>query len=212
MIDPLGGPAYWWPFILGFVISYLIGSIPFGLILTRVTGAGDLRAIGSGNIGATNVLRTGRKSLALATLILDMLKGALPVWIGGALFGPDMAVVAGLGTVIGHCFPVWLKFNGGKGVATAAGVVLTLTPLAGLLVLVVFAVIVALTRYVSLGSILASASAAPAAFLLGQVQPAELYLLIALVIIVKHHENLRRLIAGNESKLSFGKSPPTEKT
>ncbi len=212
MIDPLGGPGYWWPFALGFVISYLIGSIPFGLILTRLFGAGDLRAIGSGNIGATNVLRTGRKSLALATLVLDALKGALPVWIGYAFFGPDMAVVAGLGAVVGHCFPVWLKFLGGKGVATAAGVILTLTPLAGLLAFVVFLVIVILTRYVSLCSVLAAASAAPLSFFLGQIQAAELYLLIAVIIIVKHHANLRRLFAGEESKLSFSKSSSPEKT
>ncbi len=211
MIDPIGGPAYWWPFLLGFAISYLIGSIPFGLILTRLSGAGDLRAIGSGNIGATNVLRTGRKSLALATLLLDALKGALPVWIGGAFFGPDMAIVAGLGTIIGHCFPVWLKFNGGKGVATAAGVILTLTPLAGLLTLVVFLVFVTLTRYVSLSSLLAALSAAPLAYVLGHVQPAEFYLLVAGIIIIKHHENLQRLFAGKEAKLSFSKTPPAEK-
>ncbi len=211
MIDPLGGPAYWWPFILGFAISYLIGSIPFGLILTRFFGAGDLRTIGSGNIGATNVLRTGRKSLALATLILDALKGALPVWIGGSLFGPDMAIVAGLGAILGHCFPIWLKFNGGKGVATAAGVILALTPLAGLLALVVFLVFVTLTRYVSLSSLLAAVSAAPIAYVLGQVQPAELYLLVAVIIIIKHHENLRRLFTGKEAKLSFSKTPPAEK-
>ncbi|MEZ5932864.1 MAG: glycerol-3-phosphate 1-O-acyltransferase PlsY [Alphaproteobacteria bacterium] len=212
MIDPLGGPAFWWPFVFGFLLSYLIGSIPFGLLLTRLTGAGDLRAIGSGNIGATNVLRTGRKGLALATLVLDALKGALPVWIGGSFFGPDMAVVAGLGAVVGHCFPIWLKFNGGKGVATAAGVVLTMTPIAGLLALAVFFVAVTLTRYVSLGSVLAAVAAAPIAYALGQVQAAELYLLIALIIIVKHQANLRRLLAGEESKLSFGKSPPAEKT
>lgn len=211
MIDPLGGPAYWWPFVLGFVISYLIGSIPFGLILTRLFGAGDLRAIGSGNIGATNVLRTGRKSLALATLLLDGLKGALPVWIGST-FGPDMAIVAGLGAVIGHCFPIWLKFIGGKGVATAAGVILTMAPLAGLLALAVFLIAVFLTRYVSLGSILAAASAAPFAYLLGSIQAAELFLLIGLIIILKHQANIRRLIAGNESKVSFSQSPPAEKT
>ena len=211
MIDPLGGPAFWWPFVLGFVISYLIGSIPFGLVLTRLFGAGDLRAIGSGNIGATNVLRTGRKSLALATLVLDALKGSLPVWLGGTFFGPDMAVIAGLGAIVGHCFPVWLKFNGGKGVATAAGVILTMTPLAGLLAFVVFLVIVILSRYVSLGSILAAVSAAPLAYMLGHIQPAELYLLIALIIVVKHHENIRRLISGTESKLSFSKSSPPEK-
>lgn len=212
MIDPLGGPAYWWPFVAGFVIAYLIGSIPFGLILTRLFGAGDLRNIGSGNIGATNVLRTGRKSLALATLILDALKGAVPVLIGGAFFGPDMAVVAGLGAVLGHCFPIWLKFNGGKGVATAAGVVLTMAPLVGLMSLIVFLVIVTLTRYVSLGSVLAAVAAAPSAYLLGQVQKAELFLIIAVVIIVKHHANLRRLFAGDESKLSFSKSPPADKS
>ncbi|MEM9627217.1 MAG: glycerol-3-phosphate 1-O-acyltransferase PlsY [Pseudomonadota bacterium] len=210
MIDPLGGPAFWWPFIIGFAISYLIGSIPFGLILTRIFGAGDLRTIGSGNIGATNVLRTGRKSLALGTLLLDALKGALPVWIG-SYFGPDMAVIAGLGAIVGHCFPIWLKFKGGKGVATAAGVILTLTPLAGLLALVVFLVVVFITRYVSLSSLLSAVSAAPIAYVLGHVQQAELYLLVALIIIIKHHENLRRLFAGKESKLSFSKTPPTEK-
>lgn len=211
MIDPLGGPAFWWPFILGFVICYLIGSIPFGLILTRISGAGDLRAIGSGNIGATNVLRTGRKALALATLLLDALKGALPVWIASTFFGPDMAVVAGLGTIIGHCFPIWLKFNGGKGVATAAGVILTMTPLAGLLALVVFLIAVTITRYVSLSSLLAALGAAPFAYVLGHVQSAELYLLVAVIIIIKHRENLRRLFAGKEAKLSFSKTPPAEK-
>jgi glycerol-3-phosphate acyltransferase PlsY len=127
MIDPLGGAAYWLPYVAGFLIAYLIGSIPFGWILSTLAGAGDIRAIGSGNIGATNVLRTGRKGLALATLFLDVLKGALPVWLAGRYFGMDMAVVAGLGVVLGHCFPVWLKFRGGKGVATALGVILVLT-------------------------------------------------------------------------------------
>jgi glycerol-3-phosphate acyltransferase PlsY len=174
MIDPLGGPAYWWPFVMGFVVAYLIGSVPFGLILTRIAGAGDLRAIGSGNIGATNVLRTGRKGLAIATLILDVLKGAVPVWLAGRYFGPDMAVVAGLGAVVGHCFPVWLKFLGGKGVATALGVVLVLAPLAALVALVLFIGVTAITRYVSLGSILGAASTCVVAYLLGHVQAAEL--------------------------------------
>ena len=208
MIDPLGGPSFWWPFILGFLICYLIGSIPFGLILTRVFGAGDLRAIGSGNIGATNVLRTGRKGLALATLILDALKGGLPVWLAGNYFGPDMAIVAGLGAVLGHCFPVWLGFRGGKGVATAAGVVIALTPLAALFAFIVFVIIVILTRYVSLGSCLAAAGAAPIAYLLGQVQAAEFYVLLAAIIVVKHHANIRRLFAGNESKVRLGQSEP----
>ena len=207
MIDPLGGPAYWWPFAVGFVVAYLIGSVPFGLILTRIAGAGDLRAIGSGNIGATNVLRTGRKGLAIATLILDVLKGALPVWLAGRYFGPDMAVVAGLGAVVGHCFPVWLKFLGGKGVATALGVVVVLTPLAALIAVVLFIAITALTRYVSLGSILAAASTCVVAYLLGHVQAAELYLALAALITAKHAGNIRRLLTGTEAKLGAGGSP-----
>ena len=205
MIAPLGGPAYWWPFVLGFLISYLIGAIPFGLILAKVAGAGDVRRIGSGNIGATNVLRTGRKGLAVATLVLDVLKGAVPVWLLYRYFGPDMAIVGGLGAVLGHCFPIWLKFKGGKGAATAVGVLFALTPLVVLVVILVFAAIVAATRYVSLGSIIAALIASPVAYLFGQVQAAELYLVLALIIVLKHAGNIRRLIAGSESKLSFGK-------
>jgi glycerol-3-phosphate acyltransferase PlsY len=206
MIEPLGGPVYWLPYVIGFVIAYLIGSIPFGLILTRAGGAGDLRRIGSGNIGATNVLRTGRKGLALATLVLDALKGALPVWLAYRYFGPDMAVVAGFGAVLGHCFPVWLKFRGGKGVATAAGVVLTLTPLVGLLAIAVFIVIALVTRYVSLASILGTVAAVPLAFWLGHVQAGELYLALALLIVLKHAPNVRRLLSGTE--LKFGARSP----
>jgi glycerol-3-phosphate acyltransferase PlsY len=204
MIDPLGGPAYWVPFVIGFVIAYLIGSVPFGLILTRLAGAGDVRAIGSGNIGATNVLRTGRKGLALATLALDLLKGALPAWLAYRYLGPDMAVVAGLGAVLGHCFPVWLKFKGGKGVATAAGVVLALTPVVAVIAIGVFLLVVLATRYVSLGSMLGALAAAPGAYLLGHVQAAELYLLLALIIMLKHAGNIRRLAQGNEAKFSSG--------
>ena len=176
MIDPLGGPAYWLPFAICFLIAYLIGSIPFGLIVTRLGGAGDVRAIGSGNIGATNVLRTGRKGLAIATLTLDVLKGALPVW---------------------------LKFRGGKGVATAAGVVLALTPVVAAIAIGVFVLVVLATRYVSLGSMLGAIAAAPGAYLLGQVQAAELYLLLALIIVLKHAGNIRRLAEGSETKFSL---------
>jgi glycerol-3-phosphate acyltransferase PlsY len=204
MIDPLGGPAYWWPFVIGFVVAYLIGSVPFGLILTRIAGAGDLRTIGSGNIGATNVLRTGRKGLAIATLVLDVLKGALPVWLAGRYFGPDMAVVAGLGAVVGHCFPVWLKFWGGKGVATALGVVLVLAPLAALVALALFVGITALTRYASLGSILGAASTCVVAYLMGHVQAAALFVVLAVLITAKHAGNIRRLVTGTESKLGAG--------
>jgi acyl phosphate:glycerol-3-phosphate acyltransferase len=206
MIEPLGGPAYWWPFAIGFVVAYLVGSIPFGLILTRLGGAGDVRRIGSGNIGATNVLRTGRKGLALATLFLDMLKGGLPAWLAFRYFGPDMAVVAGLGTVLGHCFPVWLRFRGGKGVATAAGVVLALAPLVAGLVVLVFVAVVGISRYVSLASLLAALSAPALAWWQGQVQLSQLFLVLALLIIAKHGGNIRRLLAGQEAKVSFGKA------
>jgi glycerol-3-phosphate acyltransferase PlsY len=202
MIDPLGGPAYWVPYVVGFVVAYLIGSVPFGLILTRLAGAGDVREIGSGNIGATNVLRTGRKGLALATLALDLLKGALPVWLAYRYLGPDMAVVVGLGAVLGHCFPIWLKFRGGKGVATAAGVVVALTPLVAAIAVGVFVLIVLATRYVSLGSMLGAIAAAPSAYLMGHVQAAELYLLLALIIVLKHAGNVRRLLQGSEAKFS----------
>jgi glycerol-3-phosphate acyltransferase PlsY len=207
MIDPLGGPAYWLPFLIGFALAYLVGSIPFGLLLAKAGGAGDVRRIGSGNIGATNVLRTGRKGLALATLALDMLKGALPVWLGYRWFGPDMAVVAGLGAVVGHCFPLWLKFRGGKGVATAAGVVAALTPLVALIVVALFVVIVLLTRYVSLASILGALAAGPAAFWLGHFQAGELYLALALLIVLKHAGNIRRLLTGQEAKFGASQSP-----
>ena len=206
MIDPMGGPTYWWPFVAGFAIAYLIGSVPFGLILTRLGGAGDVRRIGSGNIGATNVLRTGRKGLALATLAFDMLKGALPAWLAARHLGPDMAVVAGLGAVLGHCFPLWLKFRGGKGVATAAGVVVALTPEVAAIAIGAFLVLVLATRYVSLGSIAGAIAAAPGAYLLGYVQEAELYLLLALIIVLKHAGNIRRLAAGTESRLELRRS------
>jgi acyl phosphate:glycerol-3-phosphate acyltransferase len=207
MIDPLGGPAYWWPFVAGFVVAYLIGSVPFGVILTRLAGAGDVRRIGSGNIGATNVLRTGRKGLALATLAFDMLKGALPAWLAYRYLGPDMAVVAGLGAVLGHCFPVWLKFQGGKGVATAAGVVIALTPMVAAIAIGIFVLVVLATRYVSLASMLGAIAAAPGAYLLGYVQAAELYLLLALIIVLKHAGNIHRLARGTESRLDLRRSP-----
>ncbi|HET6522111.1 MAG TPA: glycerol-3-phosphate 1-O-acyltransferase PlsY [Geminicoccaceae bacterium] len=208
MIEPLGGPAYLWPFALAAIGGYLIGSIPFGPLLAHLFGAGDLRRVGSGNIGATNVLRTGRKGLALATLLLDALKGFLPAWLLYRYLGPDMAVLGAAGAVLGHCFPVWLKFRGGKGVATAAGVAFGLTPPVALAALGVFAVVVALTRYVSLGSILGVAAAAPVAYLMGFIQFAELYLLVALLITVRHAANIRRLLSGSENKLTFGRSAP----
>jgi glycerol-3-phosphate acyltransferase PlsY len=201
VIDPLGGPAYWWPLAAAAVIAYLIGAIPFGPILVKLAGAGDLRRIGSGNTGATNVLRTGRKGLALAVLLLDALKGGLPTGLAFAWFGPDMAKVTALAAVVGHCWPVYLGFKGGKGVATAAGVVFALVPLAGAAALAVFVAVVWLSRYVSLGSLTACAVAPLAAWALGWHQFVPVLALVALVIVVKHASNIRRLLAGNENKL-----------
>jgi acyl phosphate:glycerol-3-phosphate acyltransferase len=204
MIDPMGGPGWWWPLLLGFLLAYLLGSIPSGFVLTRWAGLGDIRKIGSGNIGATNVLRTGRKGLAIATLLFDLLKGAIPTFIAWRWFGPDMAVLAGAGAFLGHCFPVWLGFKGGKGVATAAGVILGFTPSVMAILLLAFIAVVALTRYVSLASILTAVFAPVVAWLLGEVQPAQLYLLLAVIVVVKHHANIARLLKGQESKVSFG--------
>jgi len=197
-------PGFLLPLGLAFLAGYLLGSIPFGLILTRLAGAGDIRKIGSGNIGATNVLRTGRKGLAAATLLADLAKGAVPVALAQAWLGPDIAVATAAGAVLGHCFPVWLGFRGGKGVATAAGVMLGLTPLVVVPALAVFIVTVWASRFVSLGSILAALTAPLAGWLLGSYQAAELYALIGLLVIVKHHANIRRLLGGTESRLSLG--------
>ncbi|MDB5411275.1 MAG: plsY [Rhodospirillales bacterium] len=193
-----------WPAAATFIVAYLIGSIPFGLVLTRVAGYGDIRAIGSGNIGATNVLRTGNKLLALATLLLDFVKGVLAVLIGAA-YGPDIAVVAGAGVVLGHVFPVWLRFNGGKGVATSGGVVLATSWPVGVLVVAVWIVMVAALRYSSLAALTACVAAAVLAWLLAAPLDAWLISGIALLVILRHHENIRRLLAGEESKVSFRK-------
>jgi glycerol-3-phosphate acyltransferase PlsY len=199
--------ADWWLLALAFLAGYGLGSIPFGLLLTRWAGAGDIRAIGSGNIGATNVLRTGRKGLALATLLLDLAKGAVPVMLGQAWFGPEVAMLAGAGAIVGHCLPVWLGFKGGKGVATAAGVVLGLTPIVFPMILLAFVAIVTVTRWVSLGSIVAACLAPFAAWLLGDGPVAWLYLLVAALVVLKHRENIGRLLRGQESRLSLGGKP-----
>jgi glycerol-3-phosphate acyltransferase PlsY len=204
MVEPLGGGIYWLPLLAAFFAGYLLGSVPWGLLLTRAARAGDVRSIGSGNIGATNVLRTGRRGLAAATLLLDLLKGFLPVWVAWSWTGPDTAVAAGAGAVTGHCFPIWLGFKGGKGVATAGGVILALTPLVVVPALAVFAAAFWATRYVSLGSILAALVAPLAAYLWGHVQAAELYVLLALLVILQHRANIGRLLAGKEPKTSLG--------
>lgn len=194
-----------WPFL---ILGYGIGSIAFGIVLTRLTGAGDLRSIGSGNIGATNVLRTGRKGLAAATLLLDLLKGAAAVWIaqyiadvygiGNAL---DAGLMAALGAFLGHLYPVWLKFNGGKGVATYAGIALALCWPAGLLFAGLWIGTLALARISSLAGLLASLSAPIAALYLGGPKIALVLGVCTVLTFWRHRENIARLISGNEPKV-----------
>ena len=190
-----------WPLLLAALAGgYLLGSIPFGLILTRIAGLGDVRAIGSGNIGATNVLRTGRKGLAAATLLGDALKGTAAVLIAGR-FGLDAALVAGLGAFLGHLFPVWLGFKGGKGVATFLGVLLALSPL-GLLAFAAIWLGLAFTlKYSSLAALAASALTPVVLWGLGQPSVAFLFLLLAALLWWKHAPNIRRLLDGTEGRI-----------
>jgi glycerol-3-phosphate acyltransferase PlsY len=174
------------------------------VVLTRLAGLGDIRDIGSGNIGATNVLRTGSTGLAAATLLLDGGKGAAAALIAG-LYGPDMAVTAAAAAVIGHMFPVWLKFRGGKGVATAFGVLLAMAWPVGLACCAIWLAAAALFRFSSLASIVALAASPFIAWWLADPQRAELAGFLALLIILKHHANIRRLLKGEESKISTGK-------
>jgi acyl phosphate:glycerol-3-phosphate acyltransferase len=184
-----------------FAFGYLLGSIPFGLILTRLAGSGDIRAIGSGNIGATNVLRTGRKGLAALTLLCDALKGTAAVLIAYRFGGQDLAVLAALGAFLGHLFPVWLGFKGGKGVATYVGLLIGLVWQAALVFGLVWLVVAALTRYSSLAALVASAAAPAWLWYDGYLQEAQLFALLTVIIWVKHHANISRLLAGTEGKI-----------
>ena len=203
MVDPLGDLAFTWPFIVAFLAGYLLGAIPFGLVLTKLAGMGDIRQIGSGNIGATNVLRTGRKWLAALVLILDGGKGAAAVFAAGTL-GQDMAVLAGAGAVVGHCFPIWLKFKGGKGFATFLGTLLAIAPLAGLATCLTWLIVAAISRYSSLATIVAALASPLYCLWLADWQRMELAGFLALLIILRHHGNIRRLIRGEEAKIGKG--------
>jgi glycerol-3-phosphate acyltransferase PlsY len=184
-----------------FVFSYLLGSIPFGVILTRLAGAPDVRSIGSGNIGATNVLRTGRKGLAAATLLGDALKGTAAVLLVAAVYPAPLPLIAALGAFIGHLFPVWLKFRGGKGVATYIGVLLALSALSALALCLVWLAVAALTRYSSLAALVASAATPLILLLLGRTPEAAIFALLTVLLWIRHHENIRRLVNGTESKI-----------
>lgn len=186
---------------VAFVIGYLLGSIPFGLILTRLAGTPDLRSIGSGNIGATNVLRTGRKGLAAATLLLDMLKGTVAVLIAGALSGPNAAMLAALGAFLGHLFPVWLRFRGGKGVAVYIGVLLGLFWPAALLFCAIWLATAVAFRYSSLSALVASLVTPLFLWWLGDLALATLSAGLTVLLFYKHRENIKRLLAGAEGKI-----------
>ncbi|UYY57910.1 glycerol-3-phosphate 1-O-acyltransferase PlsY [Sphingomonas sp. S2-65] len=185
---------------IAIVLGYLLGSIPFGVLLTRWFGAGDLRAIGSGNIGATNVLRTGRKGLAAATLLLDLGKGAAAVLIAEALF-PGTGPLAGMGAFLGHCYPVWLKFRGGKGVATLMGIVVALHWPSGLVYAAVWLGLLAALRISSLAGMTAAISAPVSAAYWGRIDLVLLLLGLALIVLWKHRDNVDRLLSGTEPRI-----------
>lgn len=187
--------------LLAAVGGYLLGSVPFGLVITRMLGLGDLRAIGSGNIGATNVLRTGHKGAALATLLLDSGKGAIAVLIARALWGDQAAALAGLAAFFGHCFPVWLGFKGGKGVATFLGTLLALDWRVGLIACAAWALTAALMRISSLSALIASVVAALAAFVLDGPVVGGAAALMTGLIFIRHRPNIERLIAGTEPRI-----------
>ncbi len=187
------------------VIGYMLGAVPFGLLLTRAAGLGDIRNIGSGNIGATNVLRTGNKKLAAATLLLDALKGAVAVLTGWYLADGYGSFAGGLAAVLGHLFPIWLKFRGGKGVATGFGVLLAASPYAGLAACAVWLATARLTRISSAGALLSIAAAPVFAWFASGPLTAALALCIALLVFARHHENIRRLLAGTEPRIGAGR-------
>jgi acyl phosphate:glycerol-3-phosphate acyltransferase len=212
MPDPISW-SHAWPYLTAaLAFGYLLGSIPFGLILTRFAGLGDIRQIGSGNIGATNVLRTGKKGLAALTLLLDGAKGAAAVLLAHRFAGPDAALMAGYGALLGHLFPVWLGFRGGKGVATGLGVLLGLDWRIGAACCATWLIVAAVMRYSSLSSLLAFAAApllalfmpllwAPGGEALGDRQFALFAAVIAVAIFAKHQANIRRLLSGTEPKI-----------
>ncbi len=200
---------YAWPYYLVIAVAgYLLGSIPFGLILTELAGLGDVRKIGSGNIGATNVLRTGNKALALATLLLDAGKGAVAVVAARLLFGPEAAIIGGAAALLGHMFPAWLRFRGGKGVATGLGVLLAMAWQVGLVACAVWLLAALLFRYSSLAALMALAASPVAAWFLADRQIAGLALFLAALVWLRHHENIRRLLKGEESRIGRRPSIP----
>jgi glycerol-3-phosphate acyltransferase PlsY len=201
-------PISWyesWPYILAaYVGGYLLGSIPFGMVLTKLAGLGDIRNIGSGNIGATNVLRTGNKALALITLLLDGGKGAAAALIAGHYFGLDLALAAAGGAFLGHLFPVWLRFKGGKGVATFLGIMLALVWQAGIAACLTWLAVAVIFRFSSAAALAAAALAPVYAYYWGYPPHGELAIMMAVLIFIRHHANIRRLLRGEEPRIGKG--------
>jgi len=186
--------------LVALIFGYLLGSIPFGLLLTRMAGLGDVRSIGSGNIGATNVLRTGNKKIAAATLLCDMLKGTIAVLIA-SYWGRDYALAAGLGAFLGHLYPVWLGFKGGKGVATYLGILLGLAWQGALVFAAVWIIVALLTRYSSLSALIASLIVPVSILYLGLDKTALLFAMLTVIVFIKHRANIQRLLNGTETKI-----------
>jgi len=187
--------------IAALVVGYLCGSIPFGLLITRAAGLGDVRNIGSGNIGATNVLRTGKKSLAALTLLLDALKGLLPVLVFSHFFGLYPALAAGFAAFLGHLFPVWLGFKGGKGVATYIGVLIAAAWQAAIVFAVAWLLVACITRYSSLAALVAAVAVPVALALMGRYHAAETFAVMSLIVFIKHRPNISRLLSGTETRI-----------
>src|SRR3954453_3710431 len=188
-------------YVLAFAAGYLLGWSPFGLLITRLAGTQDIRAIGSGSIGATNVLRTGRKGLAAATLLADVLKGVAAGLLAGWWVGPDAGLVAGAAAFVGHLFPVWLRFKGGKGVATGLGVLLVVSWKAALVAALIWIIVAAASRYSSLASLIASAAAPVILWFIGAPTEALMFVLLALLTLFMHRANIARLANGTEGKI-----------
>lgn len=207
MPDPISSLSI----LAALVGGYLLGSIPFGVVLIRFAGLGDIRKIGSGNIGATNVLRTGRKGLAAATLLLDGAKGAVAV-LFASIWGADTALAAGFGALLGHLFPVWLNFRGGKGVATALGILLAIEWPVGIAACLTWLIVALMFRFSSLAALVAVAAAPIYAWLLTPESDLEVSVFAALVAVLvwaKHHANIRRLLRGEEPRIGANKAGKT---
>lgn len=207
MMDPVAWESPLPYYLAAAVLGYMLGAIPFGLVLTKLSGLGDIRSIGSGNIGATNVLRTGRKDLAAATLLLDGGKGTAAALLG-AYYGPDVMLVAAFAAFIGHLFPVWLRFKGGKGVATFLGVLLGVAWPIGVFACLTWLAVAFTLRYSSLSALVAAALSPLAAWFVIGPEVAGLAALMAVLVYIRHHENIARLLKGTEPKI--GKKKPED--